>query len=152
MALSLAQSASAQARFGTQLNYAADTHFGLGARVGFPLGEELKRKGIEGLVTFDYFFPKGFTYWTATANGLYHFTPANSSVKPYVGGGLSLGHTSIDGVSPGLNADATDVGLNVAAGLRFKAQDRLLPFIEARYELKRAGQFVLAAGVYFGKP
>ena len=71
----------------------------MGARLGFPLGGELKRKGIEGLVTFDSFFPKGFDYWTVTADGLYHFTP----------------------------------------------------FVEARYEIKDGHQFILAAGVYFGK-
>ena len=150
--LSFGQEVSAQVRFGAQLDYAADTDFGLGVRVGVPLGEELKRKGLEGLVTFDYFFPKNFTYWTATANGLYYFTSESSSVKPYVGGGLSLGHSSFDTVSPGIGASATDVGLNVAGGIRFKAQDRLLPFVEARYELKRGGQFIIAAGAYFGKP
>ncbi len=150
--LSLGQEASAQVRFGAQLDYAADTDFGLGVRAGFPLGESLKQKGVEALVTFDYFFPKGFTYWTATANGLYHFTSESSTVKPYVGGGLSLGHSSFDTASPGIGASATDVGLNVAGGIRFKAQDRFLPFVEARYELKRGGQFIIAAGAYFGKP
>ncbi len=79
VALSMVRPVQAQARFGAQVNYSENTDFGLGARVGFPLGSELKRKGIEGLVTFDYFFPDNFNYWTVTADGLYHFTPANSS-------------------------------------------------------------------------
>ncbi len=153
VALSTTNSASAQARFGAQLNFAGHANFGMGARVGFPLGGELKRKGIEGLVTFDYFFPDKFDYWTATANGLYHFTPAGSSVKPYIGGGVSLGRGrgSVDGMSPGLSGGGSDVGLNLMGGLRFKAQERLLPFAEARYELKNGGQFILTAGVYFGR-
>ena len=151
VALSAATPVRAQGRFGAQLNFAEDADFGLGARVGFALGGELKRKGIEGLVTFDYFFPKAYDYWTVTADGLYHFTPANSSVNPYVGGGVSLGHGSVGGVSPGLSRGGSDVGLNLMAGLRFKAQERLLPFAEARYELKNGGQFILSAGVYFGK-
>ena len=104
--LSVANPASAQVRFGAQLNYAEHTHFGMGARLGFPLGGELKRKGIEGLVTFDYFFPKGFAYWTVTADGLYHFTPASSSVKPYVGGGISYGHVSYKTSTPRLGNDS----------------------------------------------
>ena len=104
--LSVANPASAQVRFGAQLNYAEHPHFGMGARLGFPLGGELKRKGIEGLVTFDYFFPKGFAYWTVTADGLYHFTPASSSVKPYVGGGISYGHVSYETSTPRLGNDS----------------------------------------------
>ena len=79
VALSMVRPVQAQARFGAQVNYSENSDFGLGAWVGFPLGSELKRKGIEGLVTFDYFFPDNFNYWTVTADGLYHFTPANSS-------------------------------------------------------------------------
>ena len=151
VALSVASPAGAQGRFGAQLNFAEDADFGLGARVGFPLGGELKRKGIEGLVTFDYFFPKAYNYWTVSADGLYHFTPASSSVKPYVGGGISFGHVSYKTPTPGFGNDS-DFGLNIMGGLRFKAQERFLPFVEARYEIKDGGQFVLAAGAYFGKP
>jgi hypothetical protein len=53
-------------------------------------------------------------------------------------------------LTPGLGNDS-DFGLNVMGGLRFKAQERLLPFVEARYEIKDGGQFILTAGVYFGK-
>jgi opacity protein-like surface antigen len=139
--------AEAQARFGAQLSWAEDTDLGIGARLGFPLGGELKRKGIEGLATFDYFFPDGFDFWEITANGLYHFTQG-SSAKPYVGAGVIFGRYS--GGTPG--SDDSDFGLNLIGGLRFKAQERLLPFIEGRFEVKDGTQFVLSAGVYFGKP
>ena len=139
--------AEGQARFGAQVSWGDDTDFGLGARLGFPFGGELKRKGIEGLATFDYFFPDGFDYWEITANGLYHFTQGTKA-KPYVGGGVVFGRFST--ASPGF--DDSDFGLNLIGGLRFKAQERLLPFIEGRLELKDGSQFVLAAGVYFGKP
>ncbi len=138
VALSVVNPVHGQARFGAQVNYAEDTDFGLGARLGFPLGGALKRAGIEGLVTFDYFFPKNFDYWTLTADGLYHFTPASSSVKPYVGGGLSFGRVSYKMATPGFGNDS-DIGLNVMGGLRFKAQERFLPFVEARYEIKDGG-------------
>lgn|GEM_PF-5905641 len=54
--------------------------------------------------------------------------------------------------SPGPGGSDSDFSLNAIAGLRFKAQDRLLPFVEARLAIKDGSQFVLAAGVYFGKP
>ena len=37
-------------------------------------------------------------------------------------------------------------------GLRFKAQERLLPFVEARYEIMDGHQFILAAGVGMSLP
>ncbi len=72
-------------------------------------------------------------------------------MKPYVGGGISFGHVSYKVTTPGLGNDS-DFGLNVMGGLHFKAQDRFLPFVEARYEIKDGGQFILTAGAYFGKP
>ncbi|MBM4186057.1 MAG: hypothetical protein FJ206_01980 [Gemmatimonadetes bacterium] len=53
VAASTGQRADAQARFGAQLTWGDDTDFGIGARLGFPFGGELKRKGLEGLVIFD---------------------------------------------------------------------------------------------------
>lgn len=79
------------------------------------MGGELKRKGIEGLATFDYFFPKGFDFWEITANGLYHFTEG-STVKPYVGAGVIFGRVSAGTAG----FDDSDFGLNLIGGRRFK--------------------------------
>lgn len=147
LAFATGRPAEAQARFGAQLTWGDDSDFGIGARLGFPFGGELKRKGLEGLAIFDYYFPDAGNYFEISANALYHFTQG-SDVKPYVGGGVLLGRAS--GGSPGF--DDTDFGLNAIGGLRFKAQERLLPFVEARLAIKDRAQFVIAAGVYFGKP
>lgn len=145
----VARPVEAQARFGAHLAWAQDADFGIGARVGFPLGDELKRKGIEGLATFDYFFPKGYNLWEVSANGLYHFTQGKQ-VRPYVGAGIVLAHTSVGNSTIG--GSGSDFGFNLLGGVRFKAQERLLPFVEARFELNHGSQFFLAGGVYFGKP
>lgn len=142
--------AEAQVRFGAQVDWAADFDLGIGARLGFPLGDQLKRKGIEGLATFDFFFPgNNVDAWQITANGLYHFTQGESA-KPYVGAGLLYTHSSVSVL--GVGASASDFGINLLGGLRFKAQERLLPFVEAKLQLGDGSQFMLAGGVYFGKP
>lgn len=141
--------AAAQARFGVQADWGDKTDFGLGARLGFPLGGELKKNGIEGLAAFDFFFPKAGDYWELSGNGLYHIA-TSSTTKPYVGAGLLLAHSS--GSRPlGTTFSDTRLGLNLLGGIRFKAQERLLPFIEGRLSIRDGSQFVIAGGVYFGK-
>ena len=154
-----AGSATAQVRFGANLSWGDDSDLGLGARLNFGLGDMARNQPIEGLVTFDYFFPgessPGFdvTYWTITANAIYRFTERTAAVAPYAGGGVMLGRSSTDPLSPGMGgASSSKVGLHAVGGLRFKTEGTILPFAEARFELKDGAQFVLSGGVYFGQP
>lgn len=153
-----ASPAAAQVRFGANLSWGDDTDLGLGARLNFGLGEMARNQPIEGLITFDYFFPDesspglDFTYWTITGNAIYRFVPRSASVAPYAGGGVMLARSSVDSPSPGVGGSDTSVGLHAVGGLRFKTQGTLLPFVEARFELKDGSQFVLSGGVFFGQP
>lgn len=157
MALAAAP-AAAQARFGANLSWGDDADLGLGARLSFGVGELAGERPIEGLVTFDYFFPDApsgvdITYWTASGNAIYRFTPRRSGFAPYAGGGLLLVHSSTDVSSPGPGAGGsdTDLGLNLVGGLRFRTAGSIIPFLEARLELADGSQLVLSGGVFFGR-
>jgi hypothetical protein len=157
LAATTARRADAQFRFGANLSWADKTDFGIGARGTFGLGSYAKKQPVEGMVTFDYFFPSGsVNYWEVSGNLLYKFTPRGSSVAPYAGAGVLLGHSSVDAGTvcsvTGVSCSDTGVGLNLIGGLRFKGGPRFLPFVEGRFEAKSGSQFVLTAGAFFGKP
>lgn len=148
-----AKPAEAQ-QFGAHVSWGDDTDFGLGARLGFPLGQSLKSKGITALATFDYFFPDGFNLWELTANGIYNITPTGS-VSPYVGGGLSFASSSADNTlcpTGSVCDDFSRFGLNLLGGLKFKPLGNVVPFVEARFAVRDRSQLVLSGGVLFGKP
>jgi len=147
--------AEAQVQFGANIAWGDDTDFGVGGRLNFGLGSSLKAKGITAMATFDYFFPDGFDFWEATANGIYHINTA-SSTRPYVGAGVSLARSSFDdqGVCQILDCDASnsEFGLNLLGGVKFAAMGNVVPFVEARFAVRDGSQFVIAGGVFFGKP
>ena len=152
----VASRAEAQFRFGANVDYGTDTDFGIGARGLFGLGKT--NLPIEGLVTFDYFFPgNSVHYWELSGNAIYKFEIKDSSIKPYAGAGLLISHTSVDynGICGGLGVDcsasSTNAGLNLIGGLRFKGGEHFAPFVEGRLEAHSGSQFVLSAGVFFGK-
>lgn len=146
-----ARTAEAQFRFGAQVSLASDTDVGIGARANFGLGAISERNPIEGQATFDYFFPDAGDYWELTGNALYRFDTPSPSVKPYAGGGLIFAHSSVDVL--GVRDSNSDIGLNLVGGLRFNVKGTTtLPFVEARFEIMDGSQFVIAAGVMFGKP
>jgi len=146
-AFAFAPRAEAQA-FGANLSWGADTDFGLGARVAFPIGGSVGQKGIKGLATFDYFFPDGFDFWEITGNGVYDISTSGSA-SPYVGAGLTFARSSVS-VS-GFSASNSEVGLNLLGGARFAPTGNVQPFVEARFQIRDGSQFVLSGGVYFGK-
>ena len=142
----------AQARFGANVSWGTDDHFGLGARVGFGLGELTKKSKIEGQATADFFFPKGFNVWEATANALYNVS-TGGSVAPYVGAGLGLGYFSAKSSytgTGGTSVSSTNFFLNLLGGLRFKPAGNIQPFAEGRIEIGNGSQLVLSGGVFFG--
>lgn len=148
--------AEGQFRFGANLSWGDDTDLGIGARASFGLGDLVRDQPIEGLVTFDYFFPDDapgvdVSYWEVTANGVYRFVQRTSTVLPYVGGGLVLGRSSVDVTGLG-DASDTELGLNLLAGIRFGAIGAVIPFAEARFGIKDGSQLILSGGVFFGQP
>src|SRR6185312_2544351 len=112
---SVASRAEAQFRFGANVDWATDTDFGIGARGSFGLGKATTLP-IEGLVTFDYFFPgNSVSYWELSGNAIYRFAVKESSIAPYAGAGLLIAHTSIDNTFcnvVGASCSSTNAGLN----------------------------------------
>src|SRR6184192_4659697 len=111
--------------FGLQLNWSSDVDFGIGGRGVFPLQSLFPKTPLDGIVSFDYFFPSvpsgvSAHYWEINGNVAYRFrVPARSSFRPYGGGGLNIAHASA-GPSGGTSVSATKAGLNLLGGTTFK--------------------------------
>src|SRR5439155_18212405 len=122
--------------FGLQLDWGNDPNFGIGGRGVFPLGSLVPGTPLDGIVSFDYFFPgNSVKYWEINGNVAYRFrVPARSSLRPYAGGGLNIAHFSATATFGGVTASASDTkaGLNVLGGTTFRVKgSNLIPFAEA---------------------
>src|SRR5690349_10178499 len=140
--------------FGVELNWSSDYDFGIGGRGVFPLGSLFPKTPLDGIVSFDYFFPSAPSgvsahVWEINGNVAYRFTvPARSSFRPYAGGGLNIAHASAS--SGGVSVSDTKAGLNLLGGTTFKLKgSSLVPFAEARGEVGGGKTFVITAGVRF---
>ncbi len=133
---------TAQMEFGAEAMFGSETDAGLGARLQLPLGTEIPLDFQGG---FNLFFPDGpAEYWEINGNLWYTIpTSGSTNVEPYAGGGINLGHASVSGFSN------TDIGLNLGGGARFIFENTT-PFVEARFVIGGAEQFVIGAGVLFG--
>jgi len=135
--------------FGLQLDWGNDPNFGIGGRAVIPLNSLVPGTPLDGIVSFDYFFPgNSVHYWEINGNLAYRFTvPRSSSLRPYAGGGLNVAHASLSGVS---GSGATQAGLNLLGGTTFRLKgSHLTPFAEARGELGGGKTFILTGGVRF---
>src|SRR5437870_9352590 len=136
--------------FGVQLNWSSDVDFGIGGRGVFPLRSLFPKTPLDGIVSFDYFFPSApagvsVHYWEINGDVAYRFRVERSSLGPYAGGGLNIAHAS---ASPG--GSATKAGLNLLGGTTFKVRgSHLTPFAEARGEVGGGKTFILTGGVRF---
>src|SRR5437899_3997159 len=86
-------------QFAAELNWSSDVDLGIGARGVFPLQSLFPKTPLDGIVSFDYFFPSkpaavtSLHYWEINGNVAYRFrVPARSSLGPYAGGGLNIAH------------------------------------------------------------
>jgi len=155
--LAAGRNAEAQVRFGANLSWGGDTDLGLGARLNFGVGSLADSKPIEGLLTFEYFFPdspSGFdvSYWEVSANAIYRFVERGKGITPYAGGGLLISRFTSDGDQGQGSVSDSDLGLSLLGGLRFKTAGTLIPFAEARIDIvANRSQLVLSGGVYFGQ-
>ena len=139
-----------QPSFGLQLDWGNDPDFGIGARGVFPLGSLFPKVPLDGIVSFDYFFPgNNVTYWEINGNVVYRFTvPRSSSFGPYAGGGLNIAHASV--TVAGVSASDTKAGLNLVGGTTIKVKgSHLTPFIEGRGEVGGGKTFIITGGVRF---
>ncbi len=139
--------------FGLQLDVGTKTDFGIGGRAVFGLASLFPGTPLDGIVSFDYYFPSGAPagssqhFWEINGNLAYRFrVPARSSFRPYGGGGLNIGHSSASGTVSG---SSTDADLNILAGTTIKVQGSLTPFLEIRGVVGNANQVVFTGGVRF---
>jgi opacity protein-like surface antigen len=141
-------------RFAAELNWSSDVNFGIGGRGVFPLESLFPGTPLDGIASFDYFFPSAPTgtsarYWEINGNVAYRFrVPRGTSLGPYAGGGLNIAHAS--GSNGTVSNSVTKAGLNLLGGTTFKLTgSNLTPFAEARGEIGGGKTFILTAGVRF---
>jgi opacity protein-like surface antigen len=146
--------ATQRTSFGLQLDWGSDSDFGIGGRAVFGLQSLFPKTPLDGIVSFDYYFPSGAPagvsvhFWEINGNVAYRFrVPARNSLRPYAGGGLNIAHTSAS--AGGVSGSNTDAGLNLLAGTTFKVKGNLTPFAEFRGVVGNANQVVLTGGVRF---
>jgi len=133
-------------RLGGQVSFAENANAGLGLRLEAPLGLT-RRQDIRLDAGFDYYFPDSpFNYWELNGDVSWGFPIGASRMSVYLGGGLNVAHSSVTGA---VGSGATDVGLNVVAGLRIPAAARFTPFVELRPELGGGNRLVLTTGIVF---
>ncbi|MCG8468557.1 MAG: hypothetical protein MJB57_10175 [Gemmatimonadetes bacterium] len=139
--LATSSPASAQTLFGAEAVFGSDTDAGLGVRIDLPLGTTAPLSFQGG---FNFFFPDVGDYWEVNGNIWYEIpTSGGGNVAPYVGGGLNIGRASVSGFSD------TEAGLNLGGGAKFIFANTI-PFVEARFVIGGAEQFVFGGGVLFG--
>jgi hypothetical protein len=148
--LAAAPAASAQGvRFAPELAVGDDTDFGIGARVNFDLTSLFHTAGFFGTGEFIYFFPgNNVNYWEINGNMGYLIPNVHGNVKPYVLGGLNLGHASVDNCGFD-GCSNTDLGANLGGGINIHTRGKLMPFLEAKVTLGGGDQFVFTGGLYF---
>ena len=96
-----------------------DGDLGVGAQFGTPL-ESLGDGSFGLLADFIYFLTDPGTYFEFNGNLTYEFPLENSTLGPFVLGGVNVGRFSLD--VPGFgSASSTDVHLNAGGGFRFDA-------------------------------
>lgn len=139
--------------FGVQLDWSNDFNVGIGGRGVFPLRSLIPGTPLDGIVSFDYFFPSAPAgasahYWEINGNVVYRFRIPGSSLGPYAGGGLNIAHASAS--AAGVSSSDTKAGLNLLGGTTFKLKgSHLTPFVEGRGELGGGKTFILTGGVRF---
>src|SRR6266581_9777410 len=143
-----------RSQFAAELNWSSDVDLGIGGRGVFGLQSLFPKVPLDGIVSFDYFFPSAPSgvsahYWEINGNVAYRFrVPARSSLAPYGGGGLNIAHASAS-AGP-ISTSATKAGLNLLGGTTFKLKgSHLTPFAEARGEIGGGKTFILTGGVRF---
>lgn len=157
----LAQPAQAQVDFGPQIAWGDDTDFGVGGRIDFGIGnafgvDDGPFANLFGSAAATYFFvdcPSNAdcSYFEIDGNLAVPFTLEGNSLRPYAGAGIHVARWSVDfdGVGiPGADVDDTEVGLNLLGGIFFPISD-LDGFVQGKFGLAGAEQFVLSAGILF---
>src|SRR5256885_1411756 len=119
--------------FGLQIDLGTQTDFGIGGRGVFGLSSLFPGVPLDGIVSFDYYFPSGapagssLHFWEINGNVAYRFrVPARSSFRPYGGGGLNIAHSSAS--AGGFSGASPGVGLNILGGTAVRGKGKGPPF------------------------
>jgi opacity protein-like surface antigen len=158
-------------QLGPRFNVSDDADLGIGADVRWNFLRDDPRLALSA--SFDYFFPDDgddelddaladfesflpndldlpfdFTrdteveYWEANLNLTWDFT-TDRAVIPYAGVGVNYAHSRASAF--GFDADESDVGANVVAGVRIQRRF----YVEAKQEAGGGELFVVTVGVRF---
>jgi hypothetical protein len=132
-------------RVGGQMSFAQDVNAGLGVRLDVPLAS--RGENLRLLTAFDYFFPNApLRYWELNADLAWGLRLADTRLGLYLGGGLNVARSGLQGV-PG--AGNTDLGANLLVGLRIPTSSHVTPYVELRPEFGGGNRLVLSVGFLF---
>lgn len=149
-----ASTAEAQ-RFGAHAIWADDADIGLGARMEMDISGKLSKQPPLSraffIGQFDFFLDPcdgaDCTYWEINPGIA---VPLNATtLKPYLGAGLNIAHSSVDLGGTLGNASDTELGVNLLGGLKLNLSG-LDAFTEARLALGGGEQFSISFGILFG--
>lgn len=144
---------------GIQGTASQNANWGFGPRLIADLGP--LDFGFRLMGTFDYFFPDAQTferagvpvmaedvdYWEANFNVAYGL--GIPIITPYIGGGLNIAHTKVEGSPDGtLDVDETETGINVLAGVEIGLLG-VKPFLEGRKSFGGGDQWMVTLGLMF---
>jgi hypothetical protein len=130
----------AQVTLGPTVAFHEDFDFGIGAALGLPL--DSFGPGFGFLADVIWFFPEFFDYLELNGNVTYDFPLEDSTIVPFVLGGLNVARASGGGTSN------TELGLNLGGGIEFDA-GTLRPTVGLRVELSGGEGFVIFATLPF---
>lgn len=139
--------------FGGQVSSGSETDFGIGGRVVFGLGAIAAGAPLDGVVTFDYFFPDAppgidRTYWEVNCSLAYRPGRNPGVLRPYLGGGLNIGRETADTVGESRGSESR-VGVSLLGGTTLRTGSRVTPFAEARLVVGKNDQFIITGGLRF---
>ena len=136
-----------QVQIGPTLALHDDFDFGIGASIAAQtpgIGE-----GFGFMGDFIVFFPEpdNLDYIEFNGNVTYSFPLAESTVLPFVLGGLNIARASIDDTL-GDSVSDTDLGVNLGGGIAFDAGS-FRPLVGGRFEVNGGDGFVVFATLPF---
>ena len=134
----------AQVEIGPHVVLADDVDFGVGGMIAFPL--ESLHESLEGMASFDLYFPDGVDYWEIGGVIRYLIGIDNPDVVPFVAAGIGIGNISNSVVS---GVGDTRVGLKVGGGVKFAQSSALSPWGDILLGVGDLPSFALRVGAAF---
>lgn len=135
---------SGQVQLGPTLAIHEHFDFGIGATLVVP--PQSLGAGVGFMGDFVFYFPDAGDYFEINGNITYDFPLENSTVVPFVLGGLNIGRYSLE-VS-GVDASNTEVGINLGGGIVFDAGN-FRPSVAAKIDIGAYEGFVVFATLPF---